>query len=458
MMRLAKVTPKTLEAEGSWDAVVLCGPLAGLLGGKGTGSLDTWDASVIDGTRAPERTAISAADIGFGELMLRPESLLPAPPSDRFTLQTGDVLLAKAPPIKAAWISPSVHHHRFDATCYAARNLTTAQGVWLTFCLNQFEYAFSLARRSVASAMPRINRTEWMRFPIPDLPAGFELLAEGIAECIDQRALSSMELLRLQAEVADQVESLVPGHAIEAAADPSSEASWHQRFSPTLIDDSLIPGHVKAGRFQQLLRRGGDWRPIRALVSIARGHGERLGKKGTGYWTLRLSDVGADLRLPALVSRGQAGNRNVYAEPLAEGEVLHSLLATHPRTLLITEPPDRAIYPTDHWVRLRFNETPGAWALILQTEPIARQLRSMTTGLTHQFATAAAVEQLVLPPVALSTRISWDGRLRRWQKQRRELESQWYEFVARVYRLLKHTESKYGPWVMPFFREIGHDT
>lgn len=456
-MRLAKVTPNMLENEGSWDPVVLCGPMAGLLGGKLVGSLDTWDASVIDGTRQPERPVIGAAQIGFGELRLNADCLLPAPTANRFSLHTGDVLLAKAPPIKAAWISPSVHHHRFDATCYAVRNLKTSHGVWLTFCLNQFEFAFSLARRSVASTVPRINSGELRRFPIPEVPAGFDLLADGIAECIDQRALSSMELLRLQAEVAEQVHSLVPEAALVIENDHGSQVSWYQRFAATLLEDSLVPGHVKAGEYQQALRRGGDWRPIRSLVALARGHGERLGKDVSDYRSLRLSDVGPDLRVPSVVSRGQAGNRNVYAEPLAAGEVLHSLLATSPRTVFVYESSDSMIFPTDHWVRLRFNETPGAWALAMQTEPVAQQLRSMTTGLTQQFATASAVEQLVLPPLPLSIRMSWDGRLRRWQRQRSDLDAKWRELVDRVYKLLKHTEVQYGPWVLPFYEEMNHD-
>jgi hypothetical protein len=53
--------------------------------------------------------------------------------------------------------------------------------------------------------------------------------------------------------------------------------------------------------------------------------------------------------------------------------------------------------------------------------------------------------------------MSWDGRLRRWQKQRNELETQWFELVDRVCRLLKNTEAKYGPWVTPFFEEASHD-
>lgn len=457
-MRLATVTPKMLENEGSWDPIVLCGPMAKLLGSDSVGSLDTWEASIVDGTREPENPVLGAAQIGLGELRLDADCLLPAPSWSRFSLRAGDVLLTKAPPIKAAWISPAVHHHRFDATCYAVQNLSTSQGIWFTFCLNQFEYSYLLARRSVASAVPRINRSELLRFPIPDIPIGFDVLAEGIAECIDQRALSSMELLRLQTEVAELVQSLIPDSILGFDDTHEDQVSWYDRFKASELENSLVPGNVRAGRYQATLRNQGDWRPIRNLVTLARGYGKRLSDEEASYRCLRLSDIGSDLRVPHFVSRGQSGNRNVFAEPLVAGEVLHSLLATNPRTLFVAENPDLPIYPTDHWVRLRFNETPGAWALTMQTEPVARQLRSLTTGLTQQFATPAAVEQLVLPPIPLPVRISWDTKLRRWQRNRNELDVTWHELVDRVYNLLKHTEAQYGPWVSPFFGELSHDS
>jgi len=456
-MQLAKVTPNMLENEGSWDPVVLCGPMSSLLGDSCAGSLDTWDASILDGSRVAERSTFGAADIGFAELRISHERQT-APASSRHSVRTGDVLLAKAPPIKAAWISPSVQQLRFDATCYAVRNLDTAQGVWLTFLLNQKEYAFCLARRSVASAMPRINTNELRRFPIPEVPEGFERIASGIANCLDKRSINSLELVRLQGEVASLVESMIPAVVFDSVDEGHDRTeSWYRRFHAQTLEDSLIPGHVKAGEFQQILKRNGDWRPINSLVSLARGHGERLGQLATQYHCLRLSDVGSDLRVPMTLSRGLAGNRNVYAEPLQIDEVLHSLLATSPRTVFVCERPDYEVYPTDHWVRLKFNETPGAWALVMQTEAIARQLRSMTTGLTQQFATPIAVQQLVLPPLPPAVRQSWDSRLRRWQRQRNELDLEWFELVDRVYRLLKVTEAKYGPWVTPYFQEAIDD-
>jgi hypothetical protein len=79
----------------------------------------------------------------------------------------------------------------------------------------------------------------------------------------------------------------------------------------------------------------------------------------------------------------------------------------------------------------------------------------MATGIARQFATISAVEQLVLPPVPISIRQSWDSRLVRWQRQRKELDGQWLELVDRVHGLLKATESLYGPWVETFSRSDG---
>ena len=437
--------------------MVLCGPLAALMDSSEKSSLDTWYAQVVEGGRLIKGPRVTASNIVDGEVQLGADCSHAVSKSGRNTVQTGDVLLSKAPPVKAAWVAPSVGHRLFDATCYAIRNLNSSQGIWLTFCLNQRQYTSALLRRSVASSSPRINSKQLRQFPIPNLPAGFDLLADGIVECMDQRALSSLELLQLQRDVAQYVDSLIPDPAIQSVEDHALAMTWYRPFSAALIEDSLLPNHVKAGVFQQILRSSGDWQPIKNLVSMSHGRGERLPKEVRHYLSLRLSDVGTDLRVPGNLAPGQAGNRNVYAAPLAAGEVLHSLLATNPRTVFVSETPSTTIFPTDHWVRLRFNETPGAWALTMQTEPVARQLRSMTTGLTQQFAAASAVEQLVLPPIPLAIRMSWDGRLRRLQRQRDELDAIWQELVDRVYKLLKHTEVRYGPWVSPFYEGMRHD-
>jgi|GEM_PF-3843556 len=53
-MRLAQISRKMLEDEGSWDPVVLCGPIAGLLGAEQAESLESWGGLVVDGTRLPD--------------------------------------------------------------------------------------------------------------------------------------------------------------------------------------------------------------------------------------------------------------------------------------------------------------------------------------------------------------------------------------------------------------------
>lgn len=462
-MQVAVITAKTLLREGAWDPQVLCGPMVRLLEDETAASLDTWAAEVFEGDRVSSRDAIGAAHLGLGELSARSVSWKPVSEggigsASRYGIHPGDVLVSKALPVKAAWVAPSFPKSRIDGSCYAVRNLATAPGLWLTFCLNQSNYSICLGRRSGGYVLPRISQSELRRFPIPDLPVEFERLAEGIAECIDDRTLSSLELLRLQNEVSEAVEDFVPEEAEQVAADTDSFATWAMRFRCSSVDSSLVPSHVAVGAFQDVLRRRGDWRLISDLVSLKRPSNARLGDVGFKYSYLRLSDVVEDMRVPAEPATSSEANRNVFAEPIRQEDVFHSLLATSPRTVFVSRNPEHDIFPVDYWARLRFLETPGAWAMVLQTDPVVKQLKSLAMGAAQQFATVAAVNRLAVPPIPLEIRQAWDKRIRRWHERRNELDQEWRRLLIRVDEALKLTEKAYGPWVIPFVPEAANDT
>ncbi len=462
-MQVAIINAKTLLREGAWDPQVLCGPMVHLLDDESAGSLDTWSASTFEGDRESFGVAIGAAELGLAELHLNPGRLaaaeqVPKESRERFGIRAGDVLVSKVLPAKAAWVAPSFPQSIIDGSCLAIRNLATAPGLWLTFCLNQLNYSLCLGRRSGGSVLPRIGQSELRRFPIPNVPVEFERIAEGIAECIDSRVLSELELARLKSEVAEVVESLVPEEAADVAADTDTFSSWAMRFRASSVDSSLVPSHVAVGAFQDVLRRRGEWRRVSDLVSIHRPSTNRLGHVEHEYQCLRLTDVAGDLRVPSEPTVSSEANRNVYAEPIQREEVFHSLLATSPRTVFVSREPRGEIFPVDYWARLRFLETPGAWALVLQTDPVAKQLKALAMGLVQQFATVAGVNRLAVPPIPIETRQAWDKRIRRWHERRDELDQVWQRLLARVDEALRVTESAYGPWVKPFVSEDVHDT
>ena len=455
-MQVAVITAKTLFREGAWDPQVLCGPMVGLLADESAGSLDTWDADTFEGDREPFRESIGASDLGLAELQPRSISQSTGQLGSRYGIRAGDVLVSKALPVKAAWVAPSYPHSRIDGACYAVRNLAAAQGLWLTFCLNQSNYSICLGRRSGGSVLPRISQSELRRFPIPNIPVEFERIADGIAECIDARVLSSLEFARLRDEVTETVEGFVPEEAAEVSAGTDSFKTWSMRFRCSSVESSLVPSHVAVGAFQDVLRRRGDWRLVSDLVSLRKPSSDRLGDVGYEYPYLRLSDVADDLRPPADPAVSLEANRNIFAEPMRQEEVFHSLLATSPRTVFVSREPDREIFPVDYWARLRFLETPAAWALVLQTDPVSKQLKALAMGAAQQFATVAAVNRLAVPPIPYDTRQTWDKRLRRWHEKRGELDHTWRQLLVRVDEALKLTESDYGPWVIPFVPEAAY--
>jgi hypothetical protein len=95
----------------------------------------------------------------------------------------------------------------------------------------------------------------------------------------------------------------------------------------------------------------------------------------------RIVDGYVDFTLPTGAARhGATSNRRVFAQLLSENDVLLSTLVTSPRVTFAGTNPGTAVYPTDHWYRLRFRETPGAWALVLATPAIRAQLERLAIG------------------------------------------------------------------------------
>lgn len=457
-MKVALIARNTLLKEGAWDPQVLCGPMVHLLNDESAETLDIWAADTLEGDRHAYGAGIGASDLELAEVRPRPFNTTATEEGqtqagDRFEIAAGDVLVSKALPVKAAWVATSLPRTRIDGSCYAIRNLATAPGLWLAFCLNQANYSRCLGRRSGGTVLPRISQSELRRFPIPGIPVAFERIAEGIAECIDARVLSSLDLARLKREVALAVEGFVPDEAARVAADTDTFATWALRFRGSSVDSSLIPSHVAVSAYQEVLRRHGDWRLVSDLLSLRRPSNVRLGDAMHAYRRLRLSDVVDDLRVPTDPAVSSEADRNVFAEPVQQEDVLHSLLATSPRTVFVSRQPEREIFPVDYWARLRFLETPGAWALVLQTEPVAKQLRSLVVGAAQQFATVAAVNRLAVPPISLEVRQAWDKRIRRWHERRNELDRTWRNLLIRVDEAFKLTEADYGPWVIPFIPE-----
>jgi hypothetical protein len=446
------VSADLIDREGVWDPRIFCGPILPMLRLAESWTLSQRGAIVLEGQRTADAESGAGrvyrlSNIGDLELRLDPEHCISPTGMDERCVRAGDIIVTKAAPIRAAVASPSIFRHPVDANCYLVRGLELADGVWFALCVNQPAYGDYLVRKSGAGVVPRVRMDVLASAPLPRRPMRSESLGFRTVDCVDRRLQSEVELFRFLGDVRVAIASQVPDSS-RPYAEPT--ASWWRSFSSGDIGDSLVPRHVAVNGYQRHLQQNAGWNPIRRLLHHNRSGGNRVTEAMRQIRTLQLSDVGDDLTVHRTEIRSwRTSSRRVFADPVQEGEVLLSALVTRPRVAFAGTKPKPDVFPTDHWHRLRFRETPGAWALVLTDPAIHEQLSRLAIGSVQQFAPPWTIRRLVLPDIPLETRIKWDGFLRKWQQRRLDLEDEWRGLLTEAYQFLRDTHRDCGPWTQP---------
>jgi hypothetical protein len=357
-------------------------------------------------------------------------------------VQPGDVVINKIPPLRAALATWQLPRHPVDGNCILIRSLKEPYSAWVAFCLNQELYADYLIRSSGSAVLPRVGLKTLSQMPVV-LPSMAEIA--GISNRFwewNDAALANAEILyHLSAEVEEYVVSEIkpleddrPEKFQEAGLRLSLLPG--RFFSAEVINNSWVPSHVQVANWQQQLRRRLGWLPLERLLSSDEISRDRLVDVPERGRYLRLSDVRPDFTfVQPEEDDSLAWRSRVYRKPLTDDEVLLSTLVTSPQIAFVDESPPEKVYVTDHLQRLRFKETPGAWALLLKTSPVRTQLAGMGMGSVQQFTHVDAVRQLHLPDVPIKLRERWERVIRRHHQRKRELEMEWRETWNQAQRL-----------------------
>lgn len=452
-MKNSFVSPFDLERADQWNPNLFCGPAASLLFLESGVFLRELATGIIEGLRQnegsvaeklvlPELSATIYRPLNLGRIRIYPDRSHFAPPlvEGKWCVKPGDVVVNKIPPLRAAWVTAAQYRHPVDSNCLIIRGLQPYWGFWLALCLNQGSFTSYLIQSSGASVLPRVSISALRDLKIREAPPEADELSAKVWDCADEISTTDERLVRLL----EEVEEYIRGFGVFSDSSSSDDAHGltpGHRFPAADVEDSWVPEHVELSHVQFALEREAGWVPLSSLVTFGRHDRARLDEAESSARYLRLKDVGWDLMVgePEPETEAQRMSR-VFKEPLSVGDVLLSTLVTSPRAAYVDEEPHSAIYVTDHWERLRFRETPGAWALVLSTRVVHEQLERSAMGAVQQFTNAQSINRLRLPGenlISWELRSRWEQSLVRHHRRKRQLEAQWLELMTQSQQLFE---------------------
>lgn len=431
----ALVPAEALASEASWDsALFLRGQLRFGWPAAENRPLESL-ADVFEGTRTPQLdedpiSIYRARSISPFELTPSPEQWLTASSPNPRAIQPGDVILKRVAPVTAAVAGVGMPKLPVDANCFVVRGLVEADAWWLAFFLNDPACVDYLLSKSGRGVLSRVSLSVLRQWSMPATPAGFARLARRLAECLAKRTFLAGQIAALKAEVETAVGAQMDATDYERSEERFAQRSWAFFFPAILADVSWLPLHVANAYRSDVLNRDREWRPLCECLLPSSPSRQRWSQLDSAIPVLRLSDVGDVPLVPHVLPAAVPPQANrVFREPLAPEDVLLSTLGSSPR-IAFTPAHLEPIYAVDHWERLRFREHAAAFALILQTSAVARQLRSLAGGSIQQFVRPEDLQHLFLPAFPSDVMGRWDRSFRSLCKTWAQTETDWLAALA----------------------------
>ena len=435
-MVLRATKPAEMNAAESWLPELFCGQAGRVasmaeysrrLGDVANKCLEGWrissdPQSLLYDPLAEDSPRYRQTNIGIFFLNIEMQHCLrPIVENRPYCVLPGDVVVPRIPPLHASLVSESNHRHPIDGNCFLVRGMKPGDAAWLVALLNEKEFEAWFVARSGSRTLPRIGLRGLRNCPFPDPPEGILEWSTRLLNWIENFSSNAIRLFSLQSEVSSHV-----SECISDQAEPEHRLFPGMREPAALLaGDSWLPGHVEVEHRQRLLIKKGVLR-LKDLVVKATPASARL-KDGHASMLrlLTLKDV-TGIYLPSVESSlPETRLGRFFAEPVRCGEVLISSLVTNPKIAYVDPTLTEEIHPIDHWLRLTFRETPGAWALALSSPAMGVQFRRLATGSALQFANAGRLMELSVPNIDRTLRKRWQNRLDELLADRRRLDEEW---------------------------------
>ncbi len=432
--KVAMVSPDALDFEASWDSVLfLRSQIRFLLVAAHPRPLDLLASEILEGQRTSSDSGQEDAGLSYRAGSISQFELNPTPQqwtaptnTGRLAIRVGDVVLKRLAQVTAAVVPPGLPLHPVDANYLIIRGLLEPQAWWVALCLNHPACGDYLLSKSGRGILSRVSLSVLRHWPVQNPPSDFPRLARRLADLLQKRTFLAGRIAALEAEVEAAVARQMATTAYEDSEQRFAEHSWSFFFPAALTDTSWLPLHVAAEYRSALLRRDRDWQPLFSYLLPGSPSRNRFSRLDDPLPVLRLSDISNVPLVPASVRTSVPAQANrVFRDPLQPEEVLLSTLGSSPRVAFAPLSPQPPVYAVDHWERLRFRSHAAAFALILQTGAVTRQLRTLASGSIQQFIRPEDIRRLFLPVLSEETLAQWDRSFRSLCKSWHQTDTDW---------------------------------
>ena len=429
------VSPSLLGAAPGWLPAYFAGATAAALrGGIAGQTIRELGGDILEGWRVSETPAAleydpraastpvyRQANIKPLRLQLGAQHWASPQIEGRWCVRPGDLVLNKLAPVRAAFVCPAAKRHPVDGNTLLVRDLAGAEAAWVALCLNHSGYERLLLLDS--GVLDRVGMKSLAALRVPPVPPEMDGLSARLRDALDEQTLASEAMHHVRTE-ANGLTS-----AARRNTRPLRSGAFFARDAVT--HESWLPTATALRAEQTSLAEDLGWVAIDVLASWD--DRARLPYAPEGARALRLRDVAEDLFVgPTDDAKEDLVPSRTLARPLVPGEVLLSTLGSSFRTAYVDDDVPQNTFPADGWVRVRFRETPAAWALLLSTDALRSQAARLVVGTVQQFVPPEALRSLRVPVPPPEVRDRWQRAVERHHAHRRTQDRQWAALLSEM--------------------------
>ena len=372
------------------------------------------------------------------QIALEPQLMAqPAVEQEPYCIAPHDVLIRRVGSVAAAYVSPLHRAHPIDANLAIIRGLDSAQAIWLTYCLNQRIYKDFLAQQVGVSSLVRVGLKQLEQTPIGACPDAFLPLAKQFSERYQAILQAEEALFNLRQTVNSYVsDALDEKHQYLNKLDKAQKQGVTAKFFRAQdISEQLL---FDAAEQAQLARKLTQEQGFKTLSELAELNPRSSGYDQTQtYPVVKIShlDGQQSVELPT-ESSSEAGWRT-HKRLLQNNDVLVSTFAQDPKVAAVLNVTNTQLQISEQLAVVKFHHSPGAYALLMETPLIKKQVAWLATGSIQRFIQPSMLNKIVMPEIERDTANKWHQQLVVLQqakvKSTDELKSL-YKEMHKVYR------------------------